>query len=188
MDITSLLQSALSQGASDQVAKKTGLSQDQIAQGMELLSGLFSHQVAKNTATKKGAEDFYNALDKHPEDDGKFDMADAAKIVGHIFGSKQDQVATAVGKEIGADSSQSSALMKMAASMFMKQLGQEKQSGGLDLSSIIGMVTSSAQSAKKNNSMLDKVLVMALDKDGDGDYKDDLLSKIVGFFTGRNKA
>ena len=187
MDITSLLTSSLPREYSQKLAKATGLSEAQISQGMDLLSGLLVTQVDKNTRKKSGATDFFGALDQHTDTSGAFDLGDATKILGHIFGDNQKNIKNALGKEIGADTSQSDLLMKMGASLFMKQLGSQKAQGNLDLNSLLDTLGNSATKAKKNNTLIDDLLLATFDKDRDGDYKDDILSRIIAFFTGKKR-
>jgi hypothetical protein len=72
---------------------------------------------------------------------------------------------------------QSMDMMKILAPLVMGSLGKAKKEGWLDASAIAWLVTG----ASKNSSML----TMFLDKNGDGDVKDDLLKMGMNYLKGK---
>ena len=127
--------------------------------GMEaLLSGL-----AKNAESKGGARSLSKALQKH---DGSVladipsalgsasNAADGEKIVRHVFGDNQEQVAQSLAGQSGLDLSSVTKLLPMLAPLVMGMVSKKgggkgagalagmlgQEAGGLDLGDLVGML------------------------------------------------
>lgn len=149
--------------------------------------------ISRNAATQDGAASLNNALDKH---DGTIlddvmgavtdqdRVMDGTKILGHIFGSRQENVQQGLGKLSGLDAENSAQLMAMLAPVVMGALGQAKQSGGLDADGIAMLL--GGQRERIDNSL--GSFGRLLDFDGDGSMVDDVVdmgSKLLGGMFGK---
>ena len=133
---------------------------------------------------------------------GMMDMGGA--ILGHVFGGKQGNVASTLGKSTGLQSGQILQLLAMLAPIVMAVLGkQNKQSGGLDqggLADILGgaFQKSAAQapasvthgSGAAGAGGIGDLLSSVLDANHDGSVMDDLMKQgggILGSLLGGPK-
>lgn len=166
------------------MAAKAGLNVTQTRSAMgEVVPAIFGG-LAKNTKKKAGLSALFNALKKDHDGSVLDQMGEvvedperfkASKILGHIFGSKQDALTDMIGKDLGADKGAVGGLMAMAAPMIMGQLGKSLQKYGLseyDLKKLLAI----ARSDSKKEGKAQAIVIAFLDKDGDGDVKDDLMS------------
>ncbi|MEM6782654.1 MAG: DUF937 domain-containing protein [Bacteroidota bacterium] len=107
-------------------------------------------------------------------------------ILGHIFGDKLDGVSSAIAGASGLDKQQSGNLLGMIAPMLMGALGKVKRDQGLDASGVSDLLNQeSAQARQATSAGLLGSLASALDSDGDGDLKDELLQKAAGAALGK---
>lgn len=107
-------------------------------------------------------------------------------ILGHIFGDKLDGVAGAIAGASGLNKQQSGNLLGMIAPILMGALGKAKREQSLDPSGLSGLLgQSSARSREATPDSLLGTLAGALDSDGDGDLKDELLQKAAGAALGK---
>jgi len=180
-----------------QAAQKTGLSEGLAAKMMPMAMAALMGGLKKNAASPAGAQALSNALDRH--DGGLLNnisqlgndnvMSDGQKILGHIFGGKQAQTERALAKTAGVDQGQIGKLMAMAAPALLASLGKAKREQSLDVSDLVGLVTQETANAQKAAPREMSGLMGFLDRDGDGDFKDDILEaagkKLLGGFFGR---
>ena len=130
---------------------------------------------------------------------GMMDMGGA--ILGHVFGGKQGNVASTLGKSTGLESGQILQLLAMLAPIVMAVLGrQNKQSGGLDQGGLADILGGAFQqsAAKAPPSVtqgagaggMGDLLSSLLDRDKDGSVMDDLMQQgggILGSLLGGPK-
>lgn len=148
---------------------------------------LIISQLAGNTDTAEGKSSLFGALAKHgqevDEDVDAIDGNDGLGILGHIFGDKQETFTKTVAKQSGADQNQVTDLLGKIAPLVLGKVAKVSQDDGLDADGVSNLL----QSAKKevndgSNGMMDSVLTMIGDKDGDGDFDmSDGLSLLQGF-------
>lgn len=118
------------------------------AGGQTILSGL-----QKETETAEGKAALSSALTKHAGDKkvasaDDVDAVDGGKILGHIFGGEQDQVAARLGASSGAGGIDFGKLLPVLAPIIMNYIANqkssgekaasEKDSGGFDLGDLLG--------------------------------------------------
>ena len=109
MDMTDVMKMMLNSGSVDQVAKMLGVNQNEASSALEevlpmLLKGMQGQ--AQNKETQQG---FLQALQDHSEKDTSdftqylksVDTTDGAKIVKHLLGSKEEEVAAKATKKSG---------------------------------------------------------------------------------------
>ena len=201
MDLSKLAGSLLSSDSIKGLSSLTGASNGDIQSVLtnalpSLLSG--ATEQAKNADT---AESFANALSQHAKDDtsnlssflGNVDMADGAKIIGHLLGANKEETVQKAAKASGVSQNKTSDILSAVAPMLLSLLGQQadedddKESGvnalvgslldnvdvGSLLSGLISTDTSSSSStngkkkpasSKKNSGILGGILSGLLKK------------------------
>lgn len=186
MNIVQNILEAVSNNAATSLEKETGFTNEQIMQGMKMLSGIFSHQISQNV-NENTENNFINALASHMPSgsDSGFDLADGAKILSHIFGNKQDSVAHAFGESMGTDLGTSETFMQAAASIFMDQLSQSFQKKNIDQNSLISTLQSTSHEVQQENSLVSDMISSVLDKNHDGHIMDDVVRAGMNAF-GKN--
>lgn len=140
-----------------------------------LLGGLFN-----NTREPSGAEALLGALGKH---DGSIldnlggllggsNDDDGNKILGHLLGERQPQVASQVAKSSGLDMGSVMKLLPKLAPLVMGFLGRRQRSDGLDAGGLASLLGAEKQEVEKDKGM--GGIMGMLDRDGDGSIMDDL--------------
>ncbi|MHA7871043.1 MAG: DUF937 domain-containing protein [Hyphococcus sp.] len=183
---------------SQQAAQKTGLNPGLAEKLMPMAMATLMAGLKKNASDPQGAQALSRALEGH---DGSLlnnldqlasedALADGRKILGHVLGGKQTQTERAIAKSAGVDQGQIGQLLAMAAPAVLAALGRAKREQGLDASALAGLVTEESIRVQKSAPQELDGLMGFLDKDGDGDFKDDLLEAagkqlFGGLFGGR---
>lgn len=138
MNLFDMLQQAQNGNAFAEMARRFGLSEDQVTSAVEAMMPAFSTGLKRNTAAPEDMVDFLRALSggSHAgyfedvrqtfSDDG---LADGNAILGHIFGSKavsravaaQAEAATGIGQDILKQ------MLPALAGMVMGSLSKQSQ-------------------------------------------------------------
>lgn len=176
MDIAQLLETALASGAADKLATKLGVDNAVAKKMIALGAPVLLSQLSKNAETPEGANALYGALDKHAASKAQIDDddTDGQKIVSHIFGGEKENTASKIAKEAWVSKEQAGGALASLAPLLLGALGEQKSSGSLSLENLAGVLGDTTK-AVNSNSMLQSLAVSLLDKNNDGDYKDDLL-------------
>lgn len=180
MSILNSILKSLGESQLEKLGTKLWLSPAQTKQATDLLLPLLLGAINKNTQTKEWATSLYDTLDRHInpiEDVEDIDENDWFKILWHLFGNKLEKIEEKASKEIGLETNQVNSLLKNLAPILLGKLGEQKSSKWAGLEDLIGMIGWATNQAKEENGTLGNLLGAFLDKDGDGDYKDDLLQK-----------
>ncbi len=151
MDMETIMKMMLQSGALEQVSGMLGVDEKGAESAVEtvlplLLKGMQGQM--KNQDTQYG---FMQALMDHSKDDTddlkkavkNVDMADGAKIVNHLLGAKQEEVAAKAKKKSGLDTKTILKLMAILAPILMSKMGktaktQTAKSGSSDMFSVVG--------------------------------------------------
>ncbi|MBQ6455801.1 MAG: DUF937 domain-containing protein [Mogibacterium sp.] len=151
MDMNDILKMMIASGALEQISQQTGVSSKDAANVLEdvlpvLLMGMQGQ--AKNKNTQQG---FLQALQDHGKQDtsdmNRFlrnvDTDDGAKIVNHLLGSKQEEVAAKARKKSGIDTKTILKIMAILAPLLMTKMGntaqsKAKKSSSSDMMSVVG--------------------------------------------------
>ena len=133
MDLSKLAGSLLSSDRIKGLSSLTGASNGDIQSVLtnalpSLLSG--ATEQAKNADT---AESFANAMAQHAKDDtsnlssflGNVDMADGAKIIGHLLGANKEETVQKAAKASGVSQNKTSDILSAVAPMLLSLLGQQ---------------------------------------------------------------
>ena len=115
---------------------------------------------------------FGGGIDKEAINDG-------GKILGHVLGNKQSNVANALGAKTGIDASSVSQILKIAAPLLLGFLGKKKRQQSVHDSSGLegflgGMLRANTPQHEQN------FLSSFLDADGDGSIIDDVAGMVLG--------
>ena len=151
MDMETIMKMMLQSGALEQVSGMLGVDDKSAESAIEvvmpmLLQGMQSQM--KNEDTKYG---FLQALNDHSKDDTadlkkavkNVDVDDGAKIVNHLLGSEQEEVAAKAKKKSGLDTKTILKIMAILAPILMSKMGQTakketaKSSSG-DMMKVVG--------------------------------------------------
>ena len=142
--------------------------------------------------SQKVAESLMNALNnKHDGSildnlDGLFEggvnsevLQDGNKILGHVLGSKQQNVTNALSQKSGVDANSVAQILQVAAPLLLGLLGkqsrQQSVSSQSGLESMLGgLITNNAQNQEQS------FLEAILDADGDGSVVDDVAGMVLG--------
>lgn len=106
-------------------------------------------------------------------------------IVNGLLGNNAGGIINMISKMAGLDSNKTGSLMTLLAPMVIGALfkgGQNQGGGGLDFSSIMNMLQGTKQQAQGNPAL--NMITSFLDKDGDGDFTDDVIGGLGGNLLG----
>lgn len=112
-------------------------------------------------------------------------MQNGAGIVNALLGGKQGGIIDMISKMSGLDGQKTGSLMAMLAPIVLSALTKSsggKQQGGFDIGSIIGLLQGTQKKTSGNPAV--DMIGQFLDKDGDGDFTDDLLGGVGGGLLG----
>jgi len=149
--------------------------------------------LGKEAATPQGANALSNALAK--DHDGSIldditgyissggNLTDGNKILGHLLGSNQQNVANSLGSVSGLGGQNMNALLAGLAPLVLGAIGKDKKEEGLDASGLSQLLTSSSAAAKQESGVMD-VLNDLFDANNDGSAVDDLLNMGAGLLGG----
>lgn len=150
MDLSKIAGALLSSDSLSGLSNLTGTSNSDITSVLSsalpsLLSG--ATEQAKDEST---AESFANALAQHAKDDtsnlasflGNVDLADGAKIISHLLGSKQEDTVKKAAKASGVSEKKTSDILSAIAPMLLSLLGQQADEDDDKESGVNGLVGS----------------------------------------------
>lgn len=148
MDILEMLTKQLSDPrALAELSSKAGAKPDQTKQLAQNALPALLKSLQQNAATPGGAASLNKALDEHKDDKvddifgflANVDTKDGAKMLQHIFGSKNETVQKDLAQKSGMETSQVSNLLVHLAPLVLGTLGnQKKQKGGSDIMNLVG--------------------------------------------------
>ena len=148
MDLSKIAGSLLSSDSLKGLSNLTGASNKDITNVLtsalpSLLSG--ATEQAKNEST---AESFATALAQHAKDDtsnltsflGNVDLADGAKIIGHLLGSGKEETVKKAAKASGVSEKKTGDILSAIAPMLLSLLGQQAEEDDDKESGVNGLV------------------------------------------------
>jgi len=179
MDLNNLLQGALNEDTLGALAQQAGIPDNQIQGAVQTALPLLLGTLAKNTSSQDGANALWSALTK--DHDGSVlnnisnvNLGDGAKILGHIFGSQEQNAQETVSQNSGINTNQSQLLLQVLAPLVLGYLGKQQRQEGLDASGLAGMLGGLFQQNSSSGSPAMQILSQFLDKNRDGNMVDDV--------------
>jgi hypothetical protein len=111
-------------------------------------------------------------------------MENGAGIVNALLGGKQGGIIDMISKMSGLNGNKTGNLMSLLAPIVLSALSKsgKQGGGGFDIGSILGLLQGTQQKTSGNPAV--DMIGQFLDKDGDGDFTDDLLGGIGGGLLG----
>lgn len=178
-----ILQGQLSEEMVGQLSEHIGAEPQQTAQAANGIFATLLGGLANNASSEGGLSALANALDR--DHDGSM-LDDLAGMVGgmlqgggqesratnglgmlnHILGDRQEVAAEQIGQSSGLSAGQVMKLLPILAPIVMSVLGKTKNSGGLDLGGLAGVLMGGAQQAQQ--------------QDGMGDLLGNILGSVMG--------
>jgi hypothetical protein len=194
MNLTGLLQDALSGDTVSQISQQIGADEGSTSSAIQAALPMLLGGLAQNSSTEQGAASLFGALDKDHDGSALDDLAGligggtaasaGAGILGHIFGGSQDNVAQGVSQASGLDMSKVGPLLAILAPVVMGAIGKTQRQQGLGAGDLAGLLGGATQSMSSGSPMLDMLSGM-LDKNHDGSAVDDVMGMIGGFLGGK---
>jgi hypothetical protein len=176
MNLMDILQGQISDDMLGQLSEHIGAEPEQTAQAANGIFATLLGGLAQNASTEGGLSALGSALDRDHDgsmlDDvfgmvggmlsgGNNDTQSGATngmgILGHILGDRQETAAAQIGQSSGLSMGQVMKLMPILAPIVMSVLGKTKNSGGLDLGGLAGVLMGSAQQAQQQPGMGDLI-------------------------------
>jgi hypothetical protein len=189
MSLIDMLSQTMQGGGIDQISERVGLDKNQVSTVVAGAMPMLIGALKRNADKPGGAEALAGALDRDHDGSVIDDLAGflgkggeekaGAGILGHVFGSRQTSVESALGGMAGMDKGQVGQILMMLAPVVMGALGKTKREKGLDIGSLTDLLRGEDESAKKAAPETESLLGSLLDSDGDGQVVDDI-AKIGG--------
>ncbi len=193
MSLVNVLMEQLSGGTTRQIGQQLGVDEGAASKAIAGALPMVLGGLARNAQKQGGADALLGALDRDHDgsvlDDvagflGKGAGSQGDGILGHVFGSRRSAVESTLGQASGLDSGKAGQLMAMLAPIVMGALAKQKQSQGLDASGLAAMLGQERQSAGGGAGQAMDMVSSLLDRDGDGDIKDDVAKLGAGLLGG----
>lgn len=174
----------------EQLAQAIDADPQQTQQAVSAALPALLTQLNRNTNSTEGAGALASALNR--DHDGSLldnlggflsgavggKQADGAGILGHVLGGQRAPVEQGISRTSGLDAGKVGQLLTMLAPIVMAALGRQQRQAGLDPTGLSGLLGQEAQRARREApSGLLGALGGFLDRDGDGDFKDDLMQQ-----------
>jgi len=189
--ILDMLSGTIGNDTVSEIGDQLGLDQSTAGNLVGTALPLLVSALAKNASSPKGAESLLNALNKDHDGSildniggllgGQVD-ANGAGILGHIFGSQQQQFQQGLGKTAGVDASTVGSLLQILAPVVMGALGKQTAQQNLDAGGLAGMLQGAAKSASQSSPDVLGSLLGMLDTNRDGSVVDDVVGMLGKLF------
>ncbi|OYX28806.1 MAG: hypothetical protein B7Z06_00580 [Flavobacteriales bacterium 32-35-8] len=190
--ILDLLNSDLGKTIVSGVSNETNQPQNKTQDVLTMALPVLMAAMKRNAATPQGAEGLMSALSSKHDGSildnlgglfsggvGNDVMEDGSKILGHVLGGKQQQVASTLGAKTGMDANSVAQILKVAAPILLGVLGNQAKKQQVNnpsgLESLLGGMLG-GNSNKNEQSFLESIL----DADGDGSVIDDVAGMVLG--------
>lgn len=185
-------------GNVQQVSRQLGIGETQASTAIKAAVPLLMGALQRQTSSTGGLDSLAGALDRDHDgsildDIGGFlggggGMAGAAGagILGHLLGSRQNNVAASLGKSTGLDAGSTLKLLAMLAPLVMGALGKAKRQGPAGAGGLADLLGGATRQVDQQAPDLMSSLGKMLDADGDGSAIDDIAS-IAGSLFGSKR-
>lgn len=190
--IMNLLGGDLGTSLIEGLSSQTGQSKSNTSNLLNMAMPVLLQAMQRNASSPKGAAGLMGALsNKH--DGSILDnlgavfsgsnsnavQEDGGKILGHVFGNRQQNIQNALSKQSGMDVSSVSQILRIAAPVVMGLLGkQQRQTSVRDASGLTNMLGGLIGGNFHNNNQ--SFIESILDADNDGSIVDDVAGAVLG--------
>jgi len=193
MSLLDELMSQLGDGPTRDIGDRLGVDQGTASKAIAGALPMVLGGLARNAQKSDGAEALLGALGRDHDgsllDDlggylGSDRGAGGEKIVGHVFGGGKGNVEAALGQLSGLGSGKSGQLLAMLAPIVMGALGKQQRAKGFDAGGLAEMLGRESQGAGAGKGDAMSQIGELLDRDGDGDFTDDIAKMGKGLLGG----
>ena len=175
MDLSLIMNTLMSADSLNNISKKTGSSQKEVSDVLVDALPLLLAGAKKQEEDESTAQSFIEALSKHSENDtsdmdGFFDgidMADGAKIIGHLLGAETSKTTKKVSKSSGTSDDNTALILAAAAPLLMSLLGQETKKSKKSSKKATNELAGQLLTAVLDNVDVGSLLMNALSVSGD---------------------
>jgi len=177
--------------AVDMMSKQLGVENQLTKTAISSALPMIISALVKNASTPQGAESLHKAvvqdhdgsiLDQLSNYIPNYQQSSGGGILGHVLGNNRKGVEDMIGQVSGMNPSAVSGFMEMLAPMVMGSLGKQQRSNNLDKGGLTDLLKQAQQGIdQKSEKKSGGLLASFLDKDGDGDIKDDLGRMAMNF-------
>ncbi len=167
-DLFELLRAQMNDQVVNQLSQRVGATPEQTLQAAGPILATLVTAMSQNAAKPEGAQALSQALDKDHDgtvlDNITAVITGAAQpsrttngigILQHLLGANTNNAVQMVSQSSGLDFLKSAEMMKLLAPIVMGVLGKTKRQQGLDVGSLVGMLTGSMTKARKQNTGMD---------------------------------
>jgi hypothetical protein len=182
-------------GNVQQVSRQLGIGEAQAGTAIKAAVPLLVGALQREASSPAGLDSLAGALDRDHDgsildDIGGFlggggSAAAGAGILGHVLGSRQNNVAASLGKSTGLDAGQILQLLTMLAPLVMGALGRAKRQGPTGSAGLADILGGATRQVDQQAPDLMGSLGRMLDTDGDGSAIDDIASIAGSLFGGK---
>lgn len=169
MDIQGMIQNAVQDKIVAEISKKTWLQWETAQKAIKAALPMLMGAMSKNADTQEWKDALDSALDAHDETN-VLNETEWEKMLWHILWDEESAVEEAVAAQAWVSKEEATSVTKMIAPFLMGQLGSAKKAGA-DVAGDLNKDT-----------IAKSLLTSFLDKDWDGDVKDDLLWMGMDYF------
>lgn len=192
--IFDLIKSSIGQQAVEQVSRQVGGNQQATQRAIAAAVPMLLSALQKNSQSRSGAESLSRALDKGHDGSilgnlgsllgGSQNQSMGEKILGHVLGSRQNNVSKQLGQATGLGGSDVTKILANLAPVVLGAVGKAKKENNLGVSGLQDLLSNERKTIKKQQPNLG-FLEKALDGDGDGDVDlADVLKQGSGLLSG----
>lgn len=133
MDLSAVMTTLLSSDTVKTLSKRTDTTQKDVKSVLSAALPTLLEGVSGQAKDKSTAAGFEKALKDHAKDDtkdlssflGSVDLADGAKIIGHLLGGSADNATKTIAKKSGVSSDKITMILSAAAPLLLSLLGQQ---------------------------------------------------------------
>lgn len=177
-----------------QIGNQIGADENTTTSAIQLALPLLIGALSRNAASPQGADALHNAVTN--DHDGSIldniggfllnpQQANGAGMLGHIFGARQENVASEISQQSGLNIGQVAQILLTLAPIVLGALGKARNQQGLDSQGLANVLAGQQQQFEQPQSPIMNIATQLLDSDHDGSVVDDIAGLAAKFFAGK---
>lgn len=189
-----ILGQVLTDGTVRQIGNQIGADENATTSAIQLALPLLVGALSRNASNPQGADALHNAVTN--DHDGSIldnlsgfllnpQQANSAGMLGHIFGARQENVASEISQQSGLNIGQVAQILLMLAPIVLGALGKARNQQGLDAQGLASVLAGQQQQFEQPQSPIMNIATQLLDSDHDGSVVDDIAGLAAKFFAGK---